>query len=88
MLIVASSVDSDVIPAAEVFLVGKAGMRRLGITNEAGVLLISKNDIRRRGGLAVVVCHGSFHCGALLVDSAEFFDYDERYIQLAPAVVL
>ena len=87
-LVVANSADSDVVPQAEVLLVGRSGVTRLGTTNEAGVLLIDKRTISSRAALVLLVCHPSFFCGAFQVDSDDLLDYDERYIQLAPATLL
>jgi hypothetical protein len=83
--LVADVSKPQMLPSVDVTLVGPKGVRQLGETDNQGTVLISRSVLREAGTKAVVVfCLEWFYCGAFRLDEPAFFDYEERYIALAP----
>ena len=76
--------DPSLMEGVSVTLIGKTGaVTDLGKTDGFGALSVGKDRLRKEGSV-ILFCREGFFCGAFLVDEERFFDYNERYIELAP----
>jgi len=70
----------------QVLLFQKNGqVLELGKTDGGGFLDVEV-DLLRDKGRVILFCQEGFFCGGFLVGEHDFFEYRERYIELAPLV--
>jgi len=67
-----------------VLMVSANGVTELGETDGFGILKVIKKDLIDLDPGVILFCHGSFFCGAFDTREPRFFEFDERFIQLAP----
>jgi hypothetical protein len=60
---------------------------QLGKTDAVGHIHISKRKLRDAGVTALIFCHRTYFCGALIVADRQLLEYDEYLIALAPIAV-
>lgn len=70
----------------EVIAVTGDGLQRIGQTNAEGLLTTPVNKLQGLAPYAVLFCHPTFPCGAIVVNEL-FFGYREHNVELARAVV-
>lgn len=76
----------------EILLVSSEGLRPIGVTPRHGVVCVPKHELQREHHGALLFCREGFFCGAFRLDKAvagrEFLEFDERFIVLAPFMLL
>lgn len=60
---------------------------QLGKTDAVGHIHVSKRQLRDAGVTALIFCHRTYFCGALIVADRELLEYDEYLMALAPIAV-
>ena len=76
--------DPTLMEGVQVLLAKKDGeLVTLGHTDGGGLLEVD-GTLLREEGLIVVFCREGFFCGSFLLSEPDFFEYHERYIELAP----
>jgi hypothetical protein len=76
--------EPTMMKGVQVLLVQKNGqVLELGNTDGGGFLEVEV-DLLRDKGRVILFCQEGFFCGGFLVNEPDFFEYRERYIELAP----
>src|SRR5437879_778968 len=60
---------------------------QLGKTDAVGHIRISKRQLGDAGVTALIFCHRTYFCGALIVADRQLLEYNEYLIALAPIAV-
>jgi len=88
---VASAQSGQMLPGVKVSMIGQdATEYDLGQTNMLGYLSVPKAILREHQARVVLFSREHFFTGAIKVDDpgGDFFDYDEKFIELAPFALI
>lgn len=91
VFIVGTAHTSRPVPGVRVWVMGRNGVEsEVGTTDDYGRLSVSKSTLTANEARLVLFSRSGYFTGAIRVDdpTADFYSVAERYIELAPVVVI
>ena len=82
---VGDSKTQSMLPGVKLLLVSDGTQTsEIGSTDLNGRASVSLSRLRVSGSRVLLFCRDGYFCGALRIDESPFFEFGERFIQLAP----